>query len=185
VAEMQANKCDLAILQRWWGEDPIRYDWEHDGQISESLLLYFYVVGLEKRWGVHFYEVAKKYILSRKSDDYKTVTLPILNRGPVLSDVFTIMDALRQPGCDDRLVRRMIARLYHIYDCRGRIGPGDFSIAVEKVLTQGDYPVAEMAAIRRRLHRLARETRNSERQRISLWYSLPATIVFNQDEWVP
>jgi hypothetical protein len=185
VAEMQANKRDLAILQRWWGEDPIRNDWRRDGQIGESLMLYFYVLGFEKRWGRDFYEAIKAYLLLGNSFNYGTVTLPGVTGGPVVRDVFAIMDALRYSRSNDAAIKQMIGSLYRLHECQGQIGSGDFGKAVEAALTQGDYPIARATEIRSRLCRLDREARNSERRRIRLEYSLPVTIVFNQDEWVP
>jgi hypothetical protein len=178
VAEMQANKRDLAILQRWWAENPVRYEWERDGQIGEGLLLYFATLGLEKRWGRDFYKVLK-------GNYFKELTLPILTGGPVVREVFAIMKTLRDRQTSDLVIKQLTGRLYRIYSRQRRIDPGDFSREVETALTQRDIPKARIDEIRRRLFQLDQEARKPERRLIRLKYSLPLTIVFNQEEWVP
>jgi hypothetical protein len=183
VAEMQANKRDLAILQRWWQEDLTRYSWDCDGDIGEGLMLYCYTLGLEKRWGRGFYEAVKANL--RNNSNFMAFTLPEVTGGPLVRDVFTIMDALRGSGSDDSAIKQMIGQLYRLYVCQGRIKPSDFTKEVEMTLAQGEHHIARAMEIRRRLRRLEREVRNQERRRIKSKYSMLTTIVFNQEEWVP
>jgi hypothetical protein len=178
VAEMEATKRDLAILQRWWAENPVQYDWERDGQIGESLLLYFAALGLEKRWGRDFYQDVK-------GNYFKESTLPGFTGGPVVREVIAIMKTLRDRQTSDLAMKQLTGRLYRIYRRQGWIDPDDFSREVETVLTQRDIPKARVDEIRRHLERLAQEARKPERRLIKINYSLPVTIVFNQDEWVP
>jgi hypothetical protein len=178
VAEMQANKRDFAILQRWWPEDPTRDEWKYDGQISESLMLYCATLGLEKRWGA---ALAKVY----REKYFELITMPSFGGGPIVRDVFTIIDALRRSPSAGPEVHRMLGRLYQIYNCRGQVRPADLRREAEKFVKNYDYAPIQVREMRRCLRRLARNARNHAGQRIKLDYCLPLTIVFNQEEWVP
>jgi hypothetical protein len=52
IAQMQANKCDLAVLQRWWNVDPTAdtNGWSREGNAAEGFVLYLYTLYMEKKY---------------------------------------------------------------------------------------------------------------------------------------
>jgi hypothetical protein len=160
--DMQANKRDMAVLQRWWPEDITVSGWLQESDISESLMLYLYALYMEKTRGRGFYEQVKDNLLSGKGATYGEFFLPSLTGGEVARDIFMTLDMIRTSNHGDPAIKKIMSRFHQIYVYQGGIQSKDFAKVVEGVVAGMDRQPANSDEIRRKLKSIAKHVDNPE-----------------------
>lgn len=162
---IQANKRDMAVLQRWWQEDLSEEDMIIEGygnsSIGSSLSYYLYVIGLEKIRIPEFYIQAKQNIETQQRlliDDY---CLPLLPISPVAREIYPVLDTLRTE-LGDQALRKVLRNLYRLYVRQGNIQATDFSQTIEMALAASVLAPEEQADIRMHLRNIERLTASPE-----------------------
>lgn len=189
-ADMRGQKRDMAVLQRWWKEDIISNADARVGTIAEGSMLYSYVLLLEKTRGRAFYEYVKKELLKGgRSVGGEESKLALLVAGPVVRDVFMVLDAVRTAEDGETAVRETLSRLYPVYAGQGKVDPADFSAVVETVLREKEWPQGKRQEIRLRLESIAQYAANPGSAKLNLKLdiidSMGLTIIpFYLDEWI-
>jgi hypothetical protein len=183
LTTIQANKRDLAVLQRWWPEDPTRDCWKREGSISEGLMLYFYSMWLEKRFEKDFFPKVRQNLKTGNSN-YDQFTLPFVAGGPVIRDVFTVLDLLRTADSNATQFSQTVRRLYQVYRQKKSVSAPKWTQVVEATLQKGNYPATAKAKIKGRLKRITQRLREPEHRKMKLLIST-TIFTFNQEEWLP
>ncbi|SMD15835.1 ABC transporter permease [Sporomusa malonica] len=185
--DIQANKGDLAVLQRWWQEDITRmYGWDRDGNISESIMLYLHTLYNEKKHGPAYYAQVKENLLAAvsTSNGEGDFTRPSLIGGSVAKDVFMILDTIRNFQFGNTAIRDVICSLYTVYCSQKEIQPDEFANIIERILIKHDCPQEKRAEIYRRLDNITRRANDPNAWRLKT--NLSITIFsFNIEEWLP
>ncbi len=181
--QIQANKRDIAVLQRWWQEDlsggPL--DTDPANNICSSLSYYLYILGLEKTRSPEFYTLAKQNIQSQNRvliDDFSMPWLPVssINR-----EVFSVLDILRTE-CGDQYLKKVIRDLYHIYTQQGYISVDDFSKTIDSELADSALSLEKQTEVRKHLSIIKQITANHEP--INVTPSM-TQFAFDLEEYLP
>lgn len=187
LADIQSFKCDYAVLQRWLQEDMTCDGARHNGSISEGLMLYLLSIFEEEKRGTVFYEQIKQNLLTAKSTDdgQDQFILPSLTGGPIVRDVFMILDAIRTSEWGgDPALKSIVHNLYQVYVRKRAIESTDFTEAVEALMVQQRCPQDEAEDIRQRLENISKNMNDQE------YYMLKPTVgvtimAFCPEEWAP
>lgn len=186
LADMQANKRDMAVLQRWWPEDITTHTngWVQDGDITKGVLLYLYTIYMDKTRNCEFYEHVKENLLSDKGATSGEYYLPLLTGGPIVRDVFMTMDMVRTSKLDDPAIKKIANRLYQVYVCEGSISLAEFIKVIETETVGMDRSSAKIAKIRHQLQIIAKDVDNPETQKLVHGFPM-INFTFRPEDWLP
>jgi hypothetical protein len=185
IAFMQANKLDLAVLQRWWQED-VRVESNRNGNIVEGVMLYGYILYMEKTQGRAFYRQIKENVSSGKRVEAgnESFLLPFFTGGPVIRDVFMILDAIRTPEYGDPAIKQIMRQLYQVYVSKGTIGPAEFVKVVKTAVMDANWPPAKTDEIRNQLENIVKDMHVIATRKLK-----PASNItiytFRPEDWLP
>lgn len=181
--QIQANKRDIAVLQRWWQEDLSGGpdDTDPANNICSSLSYYLYILGLEKTRSPEFYTLAKQNIQSQSHvllDDFCMPWLPVssINR-----EVFSVLDMLRTE-CGDQYLKKVIRDLYYIYTQQGYISADDFSKTIGSELTDSAISPEKQAEVRKNLSSIKQITASHEPIKVT---PSMTQFTFDLEEYLP
>ena len=179
-SDIQANKYNMAVLQRWWQEDITVMGEYCDGNITESLMYYLAALYAEKTWGRMFYEQAKQSLLTKTKTDLKQFAFPFAAGGPVVRDVFMTMDTIRSE-LGDLAIKKIMRELYAVYIRKRTIDPTDFSQVVETATARADWPQEKREEIHRLFETIAQQSNELQKRKIK---STGTIFEFNPEEWL-
>lgn len=180
IAQMQANKRELAVLQRWWNVNPTidTNGWSREGNTAEGFVLYLYTLYMEKKYSREFYKQMKEKLVNGRAIDGEFF-LPSLAKGPVVRDVFITLDTIRTE-LDVIGIKKIASRLYQVNIDQGSIHSIDFTKTVEGVVA-GNLPPAKIHEVRKRLKNIIRLDGNPE----TLRYAPPWISTFRPEDNLP
>ncbi len=185
-SKMQANKRDMAVLQRWWPEEITTHSngWLQDGDITKGVLLYLYTMYMEKIRSGGFHERVKENLFSGQGATDVEYCLPSFTGGPIVRDIFMTLDMIRTSKFDDPAIRKIVNRLYQVYVYKGNVNLTEFTKAIEAVISSSDLQSERIYEIRQRLKSIAKHVDNPETQRLMHKLSM-INYTFRPEDWLP
>ncbi|HYH04362.1 MAG TPA: hypothetical protein VEC37_14825 [Bacillota bacterium] len=184
VTQLRNNKHDLDVLQRWWQEDFTRDRWNQNGSIVEGITLYLYIRCAETTRGLRILEKVKQNLVDGKTTNFEDFNLPFVTGGPVVREVFLILEGLRNDDLGDSAVKRVVRQLYQVYRQHHTVSSREFAAAVTAVMEDTPLPPEQAIKIRDSLNRIIREVRNPKNRQITTRFNL-TIFPFNLTEWLP
>lgn len=163
VTDAQVSGRDVAIL-RCWGQDGSVSGYDGEGDIIDGLGLYLHTLYTEKTQGHVYYEQLKQQLLVEDGKDIGNI--PSMIKGPVVRDVFMVLDVIRTSDLNNLYIKRIMHENYQIYARKNHIDSTDFVKIVEAVLSGMDCSPERSDEIHRRLESITQRTNDPEHQKI-------------------
>jgi hypothetical protein len=153
--QIQDNKRDIAVLQRWWQEDlteDLNTEKWGNGKLTNSISYYLYILGLEKTRAPESYLDARQNVINGQKELLYDFCMPSLPISPMTREVFLVLDTLRTE-LGDQALKKVLRPLYRLYKTQGTLEADQFSQAIALVLP--DIPPEKQAEIQEHLKNIA------------------------------
>lgn len=184
---IRTNESTIAVLHRWWQADITgEIGNSRHGDIRESLMLYLYVLYVDKTQQPGFYDGVKQNLLTgeRTGNGKGDFARPDLIGGDVVRDVFLTLDDIRNTHQSESEFRVMMQQFYELTVQKGTVNPEDFSRIVETAIVRGNESAEQTANIRQRITSITQHVNDAAAQQLNAEPSL-TIFVFNLEEWLP
>jgi len=154
---------ELAAL-RSWGQDRTVSGYCSNGNIVDGLGLFLHAIYNETTYGCAYYEQVKQNVLT--DDGIGMEGIPSLLKGPVVREVFMILDTIRSIKSGDVAIKKIVSEGYQICIAKNKIDATDFTQIVEGVLVSIDCPQEKVDEIHNRLGNITLYTNESDYNKI-------------------
>ena len=157
---------------QYWGQDAVVNGYSK-GNIIDGMGCYLQTLYLEKTRGPVYYEQVKQALLIEERDNRGRT---LLFSGPVVRDVFMVLDAIRTSELGDSAIQQIMRELYQVGTRKRTIDPADFSRAVKAVLAETNWPQARYDEINWRLESIKANITSPDSEKLSwkwgVWFWL-------------
>lgn len=184
ISEMQQNKRDLAVIQYWWQENITGTQVFYHGNIPEGIILFLFTLYREKVYQPGFYQQIKENLSTGKAVDSGYSLLPSLTGGPVVRDVFLILDAINNSKQGDEKIKTVLQQLYYIYQSKKQINATDFTEVIHRVSADIDCSVSKKKAIHHWVKAISKNIDIIENEELRAVFPI-SLFTFRPEEWLP